>query len=416
VNATVASKAWIWCQKHRSGNTSWKVQIGKTNLGKPDIRTFTTETEATNFANDWNARLVGKNTNGLTDLSTLQRAEVLAALARLEAYNATLQEAVDFFLKFARPEKGKITVDEAVKLFLESKTKLKRSDAFLRGCKKTYYGPFAKHFTGRCVADITPTECERYIDSHDWNANSKSSHVSYLRGLYNWLIKKCYARLNPFTNIERPRASSTIPKVISPEDVTKLLQFALDTEHKAECACMALVFFAGIRAEGEVQRLNWENIDFDAHTVTLSAEQAKTGVRRTNDDIPPNAWEWLKLCKGKGRIAPKDHIQRMKRLRQRCKKAHLSFAYPQNCMRHCFCSYHIAEFKNADKTARMMSHPNAQLLYRTYYALVKAEDAHRFWRVVPASVKPAWEERAKQEAAQARLAAIKQQLQAQSQL
>jgi hypothetical protein len=185
MNEIFASKAWVWCQKHRSGNCSWKVQLGKTNLGKPDIRTFTTETEATNFANDWNAKLVGKHTNGLTDLSTLQRAEVLAALAKLESVNATLPEAVDFFIKFARPEKGKITVDEAFKLFIEAKVKNKCSAAYLRGCRKTYYGPFVKHFTGRNVAELTPTECERYIVSHEWNANSKSSHVSYLRGLYN---------------------------------------------------------------------------------------------------------------------------------------------------------------------------------------------------------------------------------------
>lgn len=414
MNALVASKAWVWCQKHRSGNVSWKVQVGTSNLGKPDIRTFTSETEATNFAADWNSRLVGRNTNGLTDLSTLQRAEVLAALAKLEAFNATLPEAVDFFLKFARPEKGKITVEEAVKLFLDSKTKLKCSAAYLRGCRKTFYGPFAKHFAGRPVADLTPTDCERYIDSHpEWSNASKHSHVSYLRGLYSWLIKKCYARLNPFASIERPRTISTRPKVISPEDVGTLLQFALDTGYKAECAAMSLVFFCGIRAEGEVQRLDWEDVDLESKTVRVSAEQSKTGQRRVNP-IADCAVEWLKACKATGRIAPNDHIQRMKRLRQRCKAANRRWDYPQNAMRHCFCSYHIAEFRDSAKTAMMLGHPNASLLYKTYYELVNVQDAHRFWRVVPESVKAAWEQRAREEEGRARLLALKKQLEAQS--
>lgn len=81
-----------------------------------------------------------------------------------------------------------------------------------------------------------------------------------------------------------------------------------------------------------------------------------------------------------------------------------------------FCSYHIAEFKDATKTALMLGHPKAALLYRTYYALVKAEDAYRFWRIVPATIKPAWDEQARQEFAQARLADLKRRLQEQSQL
>src|SRR5216684_1763015 len=102
------NKARMWPQKHRSGNVTWKVQVGKKNDGKPDIRTFGTEALAKSFYHDWNAKLVTGNTNGLTDLSTLARAEVLAALAKLEAFNATLPEAVDFFLKHARPERGTI--------------------------------------------------------------------------------------------------------------------------------------------------------------------------------------------------------------------------------------------------------------------------------------------------------------------
>jgi hypothetical protein len=78
---TCVSKARIWPQKHRSGNVTWKVQVGKKNDGKPDIRSFETEAQATVFRDNWNVKLVTGNTNGLEDLSKLARAEVLAALA-----------------------------------------------------------------------------------------------------------------------------------------------------------------------------------------------------------------------------------------------------------------------------------------------------------------------------------------------
>ena len=66
----------MWLQKHRSGNVTWKVLIGKKNDGKADIRSFGTQPAATTFQNEWNSKLAAQNTNGLADLSTLARAEV----------------------------------------------------------------------------------------------------------------------------------------------------------------------------------------------------------------------------------------------------------------------------------------------------------------------------------------------------
>jgi hypothetical protein len=75
-------------------------------------------------------------------------------MAEPGAFSATLPEAVDFFVKHARPDSGTITVEDAAKMFLEAKKGLKRSRAYLRGCKKTYYLPFACAFPGRVPSDI----------------------------------------------------------------------------------------------------------------------------------------------------------------------------------------------------------------------------------------------------------------------
>jgi hypothetical protein len=53
-------KARAWPQKHRSNNVTWKVQVGKKNDGKPDIRSFATQEEAEQFKEDWNTKLVGR--------------------------------------------------------------------------------------------------------------------------------------------------------------------------------------------------------------------------------------------------------------------------------------------------------------------------------------------------------------------
>src|SRR5689334_22331234 len=111
----------MWPQKHRSGNVTWKVLVGKKENGRPDVRSFDTEESAAHFRQEWNGKLLTKDAQGLADLSNLARTELLAALAKLDAYGATIAEAVDFFIKYAKPTKAKITTEEAVNFFLETK-------------------------------------------------------------------------------------------------------------------------------------------------------------------------------------------------------------------------------------------------------------------------------------------------------
>jgi integrase len=392
----VAIKATIYPQTHKSRNVTWKAKFGKRFDGKDLLKNFKTEAEAKHFQNEWNLKLVQGKTSGLADLDNITKHEVLAAMEKLKAFNATLPEAVEFFLRYARPEKGQITIKEAVTFFLESKEQAGRSETYIRNCKKTFYRPFQRAFPEeKIVSEVTPSEAEKYIHSHkDWEDTSRASHISYLRTFYNFLIRKNYAKLNPFKDIDKPVAQTLRAKTISPEATQKLMQYALDTNRKAECACMALVFFCGVRVH-EVGRLTWNGVDLNAKEVTVEWEEAKKRKRRVNK-ISDNAMEWLKLCQSTGDIAPNDYLQRMKRVRQRA-----AVKYPQNAMRHCFSAYHIAKCGEAAQTAKMLGHPNALLLYQTYYSVVKPKDVEPYWNIIPDSVKTQREQDARLKAEQA---------------
>jgi hypothetical protein len=109
-------KANIYSKKHRSGNVTWCVNLGKKIGGKPDVRNFKTEAQAKNFAGEWNLQLITRNNPGLSDLSDVQRHEVLGAIGKLKAFGATLPEAVEFFIMHARPPKPNVTIMRAVTL------------------------------------------------------------------------------------------------------------------------------------------------------------------------------------------------------------------------------------------------------------------------------------------------------------
>jgi len=383
-------KANVYSKEHRSGNLTWCVNVGKKIDGKKDIRNFESKAEAQNFAREWNLTLASQNKPGLSELSNISRHEILAAVAKLKEFRATLSEAVEFFLKYARPPKGNVTITEALEVFLEAKSKTCR-EKYLRSIKKTYVGPFARAFPRKQVNEITYNEAENYINSHpNWSSSTRASHIGYLRTFYEFLKKRGYAKLNPFQSLEKPKYSATSAKIIKPEHVKALLQFALDKGYKAECASMALVFFCGVRVD-EVERLSWENIDLIRKKIKIEPKQSKKSRRRVND-ISENAFYWLSICKSKGRIAPSDYSQRMKRLRRRA-----GIDYPQNAMRHCFASYLIAKVGDAAKTAHMLGHSNAALLYRTYYEVVDADDVNPYWDIVPDSVLATRAEEARQQ-------------------
>src|SRR5262249_21654343 len=143
------------------------------------------------------------------------------------------------------------------------------------------------------------------------SSSTKASHISYLRTFYEFFIKKGYAKLNPFRNIDKPQAISTAPKILSPDVAAQFMEFALKNGRTAECATMALVFFCGIRVE-EAGRLTWDDIDLNRRIVQIGHSQAKMAHRRVNS-ISDNAYEWLALCKSKGRVAPPNHVERLKR-------------------------------------------------------------------------------------------------------
>ena len=187
---------------------------------------------------------------------------------------------------------------------------------------------------------------------------------------------------NPFRSVPfaKQRGNAVAKRIISATDVKALLQYSLDHNYKAECASLALVFFAGVRVD-EVSRLSWEKINLDGikSFVDIGAAAAKTNHRRVNT-IPQNVVRWLRLCSSKGPVAPANYEKRMQRLRKKAK-----INYPQNSARHCFASYHIAFHRDAAQTAFMLGHPNPALLYNTYRELVSFQEAEKFWNIVPDS-------------------------------
>ena len=370
----------IYGKTHASGNTGYRVDMGFIG-GKRVFKSFPTKEAAERFQRRCLEAEAKKKPVDLRDLNDVMRHEVLSALAKLREHNATIAQAVDFYLKHARPAKANATIGEVMDQFKGAKVKSGRSNKYIDTAWSSFFVPFRDHFKNCEIGDVTSDACERYFyQSKTWNDTTRRSHLRHVSVLFNFAVKRGYAGINPIRAVEKPNKppSTSRKRVVSIDNVIKLLRYANENGYKQECAALVLILFCGVRVD-EVARLTWDDIklDEDSPVVTLGEDQTKTGKTRINP-IPDNAMEWLKLLRAKGSITPPNYEGRMRYLRQQAKAG-----FKQNAARICFASYHLARFEDAPKTAFLLGHDNPTLLYSTYKALVTKEAAIRYWKITP---------------------------------
>jgi site-specific recombinase XerD len=388
----VKREARIYKRKLPSGNITFRVDMGKVN-GKRVTKDFPHENQALKLKAKWDAEIQTKNLGALQDLAAMQKREVMLAIERLNPFGATVLQAADFYLKYAIIPKGPISIEDAVTLFLAAKRRANRRERYVKALEVNYLKPLQKAFPTRVISEISSDEMHGFIYARERAPKTVMNYLKSLDVFFHYLIREGYCTLNPLKRIEKPMLGEGKAAFLTVENVTAMLQFALDHDRAAECASMVLVFFCGVRVE-EVEKLTWADVRLDSRRVVLEAAVAKKRRRRVNG-ISDNAYEWLVRCHSTGPVASKNYDNRLRFIRQQA-----GVKYSQNAMRHSFASYHVAFHEDAALTAFMLGHPDSNLLYSTYRDLVPKEDAAKYWEIVPAEVaKRREEERAKQEAA-----------------
>ena len=365
---------------------TWIVNVGKKINGKIDLRRFRTQEDAENFQKEWNLKLAESNTPDLADLQGVARHEVLAALGKLRAVGATLAQAVDFFLRFGRPPRGKATIQQAIEAFLEAKLRKKRSEKYQTTIRNTTLRPFSKAVgPDRQIGSITREQVEAFLHSKkNWSSRTIKTHHDYLATFFRWCLKEGYVLLNPVEGFEVPKITKENVTHWNPHEIWIQLEAALSSMKFKELAAMVLASFCGVRIE-ETERISWEQIDLKKRQLTMAGEQVKTSRRRFAE-IPPAAIQWLKQIPEEGRrgkVATNSTIKNgLKRLRVNLEKHGWLTRRVQNGYRQAFAAYHYAVNHDAQYLSEIMS--NSPTVIRSqYHELVTKEDGEIFFALFP---------------------------------
>ena len=382
--------AWIMRNQFEVKINHWATRKyfveGREN-GKRSRKFFKTKAEAKEYADLKNIEL---ENHGRAHVEFDSRLRDMAqdCATRLRAFGKTIADATDHFITHLRAVENSCTVAKLVDDVLVARAKAcGRSE---RPASKTYIGDlkvrlgrFKKTFGERTVATITTDEIKKWLsglkDEKTGETLSPISRGNYARALgvlFSFAVDGKYAPSNPVTPIRKPAVGDGDIGILTPSQAALLLEKATPEA----LPYFAIGLFAGLR-RAEIERLDWQEIDFESGLIEVKAAKAKT-ARRRFVKIQPNLAAWLlPLRKHTGKVTPCNFPRHLDKARE----AAGIVDWPNNALRHSFASYHLAHFKNQNALALEMGHTDADMIFNHYRELVKPKDAEQYWSISPAT-------------------------------
>lgn len=381
------------------GTGKWRVEmrIG----GKRKRKAFTTKQAADQFiaGEEERRRNLGQSAAGI---SPRFLEDALNAGEILRPYGATLTAAAEFFAKAEQRRKtSKTALEVAAELIANrrangcSKVHLNDlEDRLIGGGKRSNASAFCRIFGVKLMSEISTADVEQWLAGlrRKYAPQTVTNFRRAAQTLFNFAVPRDYCPRNVVEAIQPPRI---IPKdgvgIFTPAEAEAILHAA----DKELVPWLAVAFFAGLRS-AELDRLTWSDVKFKQNWIEVPAAKSKTAQRRLVTMVSALA-AWLAPYQDReGSIRPK-HFHHKRRLAYRAagfgkpgsetaqeKSAGIRLRpAPSNAARHSFASYRLAHTNDAAKTALELGHTSTALLFSTYREVATAEDAARYFAILP---------------------------------
>lgn len=382
---------------HPSGNATWQLDCGVVNGRRVQIACSTREdAEAEMARRKSELRKLGEQAFAMTDEDRLS---FMIAAKKLRAVGATIEEAVEFFMKHAkRPVGGVVSLTELIDLCLEAKRE--------EGARPRYVAQLkcsVKSLADVCgdlpAHEVTAERIAGWLRSNQWSPKTWNVYRGDLRTVFQWGVANGFVGMNPCEGVPTKKLDDGEIRFLAVDQASALLQRAAavrpgavrrdekgvwipyeleDLDFRDCLAFVVLGLFCGLRPERELGEMTWEDVKEDV--VIVQGERAKSRARRVVD-LPVNARAWLKLCPSReGKILPANFRRKWTALREAVK---LLDDWPHDGMRHTFATMHLAHHGDEKRLQLLMGHESAELIYKHYRGITTAAEAGKFWALTP---------------------------------
>lgn len=322
-----------------------------------------------------------------TTLGPSERLEAADCFKRLAPLNARLSDVVTDFIK--RHPMGGMgrTLEQVVKELIGKKREGNRRKRYVDDLEWKLR-KFCEVYPNRPITSFSAEDIEAYLDRHPhWKPRTVSSIVQALKVFFYYGIKRGYSTENPCLRLELAKPDDKEVQILPVSEIKRLLDLAAPRGEEFFYDCttyLAIGFFSGIRPE-EMEKLQWEQVDFENKTIAILSSSAKGRARRIVD-MSPNLMAWIRpyydMDHGAGSVLPIS----VRVLRDQMRRAAKLDRWPQNVMRHCFASYHFAKHRNEPLLMQLMGHgDDGRILHNHYRALVQPNAAEAFWNIFPSN-------------------------------
>lgn len=341
--------------------------------GKRKTESFATATDRDN-----RVRALRKERKANTLGLVPTRAELMEWQAFKTAIgNANWREVVVAWKKGGGSE-VQVTVREIVQAYLaEQDKRLAKHQivqaTYSKNCHKAK--AFDQDFSAFAASQIAGREIEEWIDSLGHTAaETFNTYRKVVHAVFAHSKKHC--PVNPISDIRTRKTIGEI-EILTVDETRKLLEYASENYPQIVLR-LALECFAGLRFSS-AWRIAKAEIDFVEEGIRLPAEKMKTGTSHFIDKLPENLWKWLRIETDETWTITHRNYGRLK---SRC-FTEAGVKHPHNCLRHSFCTYHAAAFKDTARTATILCHRGQQVLWTNYKGLASSLDGIRYFEIFP---------------------------------
>ncbi len=230
----------------------------------------------------------------------------------------------------------------------------------------------------RRVRGITAEDCRALLERCFPTQRQRAKGRVILHGLFAFCLRQQWCSSNPVAALRPPRVQEQEVQPLGLPALRRLLTTARLAEHRPCMPALGLMLWAGIRP-AEVERIDWQDLDWQEKVITLRPRHSKTGGAR-HVTLAPVLAAWLRGAgvQARGPLCPKGWARRWRRLRE---AAGLT-AWQQDALRHSFASYHVKMWHDFSRLQLEMGHRSAELLRTRYLSMggITAAQAGQFWR------------------------------------
>ena len=161
--------------------------------------------------------------------------------------------------------------------------------------KRDLYSFF--NYVNKKYNNITKEDIINYIKylNSELNPKSVNRHIVTLKNYFNFLEKNSMININPCEDITGLKTKKTIPRVLSEEDIDKLLDIdpknAFESRNKA---MLELMYSSGLRVS-ELLNLNVNDIDFDLNIVRIFGKGSKERIMPINEIATSFLYDYINI-------------------------------------------------------------------------------------------------------------------------